>query len=229
MGKHDIAYARLFRKPKQGLADKKNIDNSSDDAYDSELTFHGTPRKRKYPKTRKKREITKYKLKEEEKKLAQIKLLSYAPEFTNIYTKSHAVSPDRKFLYVDVVAVYDNRLYKITKLISYVMGVPFLVSHARFRTPDTVRLDYNKTLDEHHEKPYILLEEKLIKDLSMIMFGYDAGYLWHSMHELHSYDIIKPSIQKTYKAKKIKEVEIVDEEPTEENNQPSEKKTYRIK
>ena len=186
------------------------IEDSSEEVFDSELTFHGKPRKNKYPKNRKARVGIKYNTKDnnidsEIKKESQVKLLTFAPEYTSIYTNSVHRSPENKYIYIDVYAVVDNRLYKLNNLVSRVMGKKLISRHCRFVERDVVRTNLLKESDEVDMDTYVYTEMMLIKELSKIMFGYDGGYLWQSMHKLYAYDVEKPVLDKKYVKREIKE------------------------
>jgi hypothetical protein len=213
-----VEYARAHRRPRTKDASKHNISTTDGEQYDSPLTFHGTPRKQKYPANRKKRTLKRYSTKKNNRRATyikdcQIKLMSFAPMYTTIYTMAHGRGDWNKYLYVDVLALHDNRLYKITKLVSAIMDYPLLQSKTNFRMPDVVRIPYEGTNEDTHEKRYIELEEKLVKDLSTKVFGYDSGYFWQSMHKLYAYDVEKESDAKEFRIRASK--------PKEDDNKKS--------
>jgi hypothetical protein len=213
-----VEYARAHRKPRQKDASPSNISTTDGESYDSPLTFHGTPRKRKYTANRKRRALKRYSTKKNNRRATyikdcQIKLMSFAPMYTTIYTMAHGRGDWNKYLYVDVLALHDNRLYKITKLVSAIMDYPLLQSKSNFRMPDVVRIPYGGTNEDTQEKRYIELEEKLVKDLSMKIFGYDGGYFWQSMHKLYAYDVEKQADAKEFRIRQAK--------PIENNNEKS--------
>lgn len=192
------------RRNEGGTANKKHIITDNPDTHDSELTFHGRPRKRKYAKNRAKRDIVRYKMQDEQRKEAQIKLLSFAPEFTSIYTISY-YHQGSKFIYMDVLALHDNRIYKITKLMCYILDSIFLKSQKgerSFHKHDLFRVKKTLSPEDRYYRYHVDLEEQTIKELSMVLFGYEDGYIWHSMHDLYSFDIKKPEVKKSYKVEK---------------------------
>lgn len=212
-----IEIARKMRKPRKGTASPTNLNSTDEEGfYNSELTFHGTPRKRKYPKTRKKRDIVnystkKYNLNADYIKECQIKLLSFAPLYTQIYTTSYSRNMQSNYVYVDVVAITDNRMYKLSKLVAKIMGYRLVRSSAKFKMPDVIAVpvenDWRDTDFEDMRQPLLEIEEKLIKELSTRMFGHDSGYFWNSQLNLYAYDVVKPKREKTYKVKTPKQTD----------------------
>lgn len=211
----DPKHRKIPRKKREGTptivvtkAKKENIESENPDVHDSPLTFHGTVRKKTYPKNRKSRAgkgYTTKKMKMDLVKNNKIKLLSFAPEFANIYTVSYVPTDRRRYIYMDVFAIVDNRLYKINKLLANVLGyrvsknlgymygiasclmVPFLVN------PENV------------DKSFVQIEEKLIKELSSMMFGYADGYFWQSLYKLHAFDAEHVAPKKDFNVSQVKE------------------------
>lgn len=195
------AYARLHKPQKKNKRSYDNLSSSDGISYDSELNWKGEPRKRKY-KIGASRGIKrkKYNTRIEGKKESQIKLLTFAPEFANIYT--YTVQKHRNYIYTHIYSIHDNRMYKISKLVSEVLGLRFYKNEFRkYVGRDTVRYPYEE-IEVTQERNFVEAEENLVKELSMKMFGYDAGYIWQSMHTLYAYETPKPVQTKSYVVEK---------------------------
>lgn len=184
------------------MANKKYIQESSGDIYDSPITFHGKPRKHKYPKNRKKRDVIEYKTpKKIQKRMEAIKhkesLASYAPLYSQIYTQSYSKSEIGHYLYIDFFVVCDGRIYKMTNLIANVMGWKILQSRQDTRAPYLCRVPYLKN-PHNRDKMYVEIEEEAVKQLSLKMFGTPDGYFWQSLLKMYPHDIQRPEVKKTY-------------------------------
>lgn len=189
-------------------ANLNNIGSSDGLVYDSELTFRGTIRKRKFKVGRVYKNRTKYntvrnKRKQDILKNAQLALLTYAPMYTNIYTSVNGYGKFKKFLYIDIYSVHDNRLYKITKLVSKILGLKLMSPVANYVAHDVVRVPYGAYYEENRMKVQHQIEEDLIRQLSEKMFGVASGYFWQTTGKLVAVDVPKPVVEKSYKIETV--------------------------
>lgn len=186
---------------------KTTTKSSNKEYFDSPLTAHGKPRKRRYPKDRKPRELERYNTERTMKfsrikKESQLRLLTFAPMYTNIYTLAYGRSDSSKYFYIDVFAISDNRLYKITKMVAKVMGYNIIPSHHTFRAPNVMQVP-NLTKNDlvWKNKGYLTLEEMVVKELSLTMFGIDNGYFHESIMALFPFEVEKTVKQKDYRVR----------------------------
>ena len=175
--------------------------------HDSPLTTRGTPRKRKYPRFRKKRDIDGYNTEKTMKfarikKESQIKLLTFAPMYTNIYTLAYGSSDTSRYFYVDVFSVFDGRLYKITKMVAKILGYNIIPSHHRFRTPNVMQVPNYLKEDKARERGFLEVEHMVVANLSMAMFNIDNGYFHESIMELFPYEAEKKVKMKDYRVRR---------------------------
>lgn len=175
--------------------------------HDSPLTTRGTPRKRKYPKFRKKRDIDGYNTEKtlkfsRIKKESQIKLLTFAPMYTNIYTLAYGNSDTSRYFYIDVFSVFDGRLYKITKMVAKILGYNIIPSHHRFRTPNVMQVPNYLKEDKVRERVFLDVEHMVVTNLSKAMFNIDNGYFHESIMELFPYEAEKKVKMKDYRVRR---------------------------
>ena len=111
----------------------------------------------------------------------QMKLMGYAPPHSAIYTITYNKTRASRYQYTDVFCINNNRLFKISKIVAYILG--YKMHHHQYsgrpsvlHGKDCMRI---RTFREHeavNRKEMITNEVDMIKILSTKMFGVDNSY-----------------------------------------------------
>lgn len=103
-------------------------------------------------------------------------LLSYAPLESTIYTVSYGNSEANRYQYMDIYAIYDDKLYKVTSIVANILHFVTLDRHYRFTAYDTLAV---RTGKEHHKQQraeILALEKDVVTKLNKKMFKSETGF-----------------------------------------------------
>lgn len=138
----------------------------------------------------------------------QMKLMGYAPAHSAIYTHTYNKSRCARYQYVDVFCINNNRLFKITKIVAYIMGfeIPKNNKTDKSYVPygvDCMRVRTYKENDSHTREEIVEIEANMIKDLSIKIFGVDNSYFHESISVMTSefkrtVDKVENHVKKSY-------------------------------
>lgn len=120
-----------------------------------------------------------------------IKLMGYAPAHCFIYTMTYNKTQASRYQYTDVFCVNNGRLFKITKIVAYIMGYKMHVMEGKYARPifwseDCMRLRTYKENQVLKKKDMVENEINLVKSLSMKLFNNEDGYNHESLLTMNS-------------------------------------------
>lgn len=168
-----------------------------------------------YPKTRtqritpEKKDGSRYNSRSR-KKMAemQMKLIGYAPAHSAIYTHTYNKSRCARYQYMDVFCINNSRLFKITKIVAYIMEFEIPKTKKTDKSyvtygVDCMRVRTYKENDDHSREEMIKIETNMIKNLSRKIFGVDNSYFHESISVMTSefsrtIDKVENHVKKSY-------------------------------
>jgi hypothetical protein len=111
----------------------------------------------------------------------QIKLMGYAPAHSAIYTITYNKTRASRYQYTDVFCINNNRLFKITKIVAYILGFKMHKPDTTDRpailwSVDCMRVRTFREYAVLSKKDMVTIEIELVKMLSTKMFGVDDSY-----------------------------------------------------
>lgn len=145
-------------------------------------TKHDYPDNRVQRVTLEKKDGSKYNAKYRNKMQdMQIKLMGYAPAHSAIYTITYNKTRASRYQYTDVFCINNNRLFKITKIVAYILGFKMHKPDTTGRpailhSMDCMRIRTFRENAVLSKKDMVTIEIDMIKILSTKMFGVDDSY-----------------------------------------------------
>ena len=143
---------------------------------------HNYPTNRVQRVTVEKKDGSKYNAKSRrEMQDMQIKLMGYAPAHSAIYTITYNKTRASRYQYTDVFCINNNRLFKITKIVAYILGFKMHKPDTTDRpailwSEDCMRVRTHREYATLSKRDMVAIEVEMIKILSAKMFGVDNSY-----------------------------------------------------
>lgn len=111
----------------------------------------------------------------------QMKLMGYAPPHSAIYTITYNKTRASRYQYTDVFCINNNRLFKISKIVAYILDYKMHKPDTTGRPAvlhgtDCMRIRTFRENTAMTRKDMITNEVDMIKVLSTRMFGVDNSY-----------------------------------------------------
>lgn len=111
----------------------------------------------------------------------KMKLMGYAPPHSAIYTITYNKTRASRYQYTDVFCINNNRLFKITKIVAYILGFKMHKPDKTDRSPilwseDCMRVRTHREYAVLSKRDMVVIEFEMIKILSTKIFGVDNSY-----------------------------------------------------
>lgn len=211
----------------------KNLWTSDGIYYDSPLTHLGKPRKikRRVLRTRHSNYYGVPMSKKDYQRHKQeciVKLLSFCPRYSMIYTNITGEREDAT--YIDVMVCHNNRIYRITKLVAIIVDKQIAKTKSRQQFD---KITTKPPLDEcgrtNPKRNNLRYAEEIVKSLSKNVFNVDDAYIWQDISQIFCFNAeFKPKL-KPHQIPRNKKEEIDVDTPQETVVESTPRKTYRVR
>lgn len=111
----------------------------------------------------------------------QLKLMGYAPPHTALYTITYNKTRSSRYQYIDVFCINNNRLFKITKIVAFILGFRMFKSKVACYGIDSMCVRTYREYTAFSRKDITDIEVNFIKMLAKKMYNDENAYYHESV------------------------------------------------
>lgn len=140
---------------------------------------------------------------------AMVRLIGYCPQHSFIYTITYMTSDKSRYQYVDVFCINNNQIFKISKLVAYIMKTRIVKNNRKILNAlDVMVMRTHQENIRLTSAQIVTNETEFIKLLSKKLFNHENGFNHQPMILMKSVfdkkvDSIPEAIKKSYIAKTV--------------------------
>lgn len=116
----------------------------------------------------------------------QLKLAGYAPPHSYIYTITYNKTRAKRYQYTDVFCINNNRLFKITKIVAYILGFNLYKTKTVFWGKDAMQVRTFREHETYSKQDMVDVETAFIKILAKKMYNDEDSYIHQSIVMMES-------------------------------------------
>lgn len=116
----------------------------------------------------------------------QLKLAGYAPPHSYIYTITYNKTRAKRYQYTDVFCINNNRLFKITKIVAYILGFKLYKSKTVFWGTDAMVVRTFREYQTYSKQDMVDIETAFIKILAKKMYNDENAYVHEAIVMMQS-------------------------------------------